>query len=209
MAAPAVAPAAAPAAAPVGGGDQYLSSVSDESLEVISHFGTEAPALLNRYACTVEDALLQQAQQSTEALQQLQQLGQNLQQMELVLNATLEDNQAYNLLVTEPELLADYVNDFFGPNGVSPVELPEDRLAADVAAAGYAPQQSQQQQPAYQRPQMEMPSPGVQAGGGAGDFWSTFEQITRTQPDQAWRLLSQAPADALRAKALVSEAPPM
>jgi hypothetical protein len=201
MAAPAVAP---PVAAPESGSDQYLASLSNESLEVLGHFGSEAPALLNRYACTVEDALLQQAQQSTEALQQLGQLGENLQQMELVLNAALEDNQAYNLLTTDADLLADYVNDFFGPNGVSPVELAEDRLAADVAAAGYAPQQ----QPAYQRPQMEMPSPGAQAGG-QGDFWSAFNEISRQQPDQLWRLLAQAPADALRAKALVSEAPPV
>jgi hypothetical protein len=201
MAAPASAPASAPAES-----DGYLSSLSNESLEVLGHFGTEAPALLNRYACTVEDALLQQAQQSTDALQQLQQLAQNLQQMELVLNATLEDNRAYNLLTTEPDLLADYVNDFFGPGGVSPVELPEDRLAAEVAAAGYAPQS---QQLGYQRPQMEIPSPGVQGAAGGGDFWSTFEQVSRSQPDQLWRLLSQAPVDALRAKALVSEAPPL
>ena len=38
--------------------DEYLASVSDESLEVLQHFGAEAPALLNRYSCVVEDALL-------------------------------------------------------------------------------------------------------------------------------------------------------
>lgn len=177
---------------------------------MLGHFGAEAPALLNRYACTVEDALLQQAQQSTEALQQLQQLGQNLQQMELVLNATLEDNQAYNLLTTDADLLADYCNEFFGPNGPSPVILPQDRLAADVAAAGYGPGAQQQpqptQQPAYQRPQMEMPAPGAQAGV-ANDFWSTFNEVSRTQPDQLWRLLAQAPPEALRARVLVSDAP--
>lgn len=180
--------------------------MSDESLEVLNHFGTEAPALLNRYACTVEDALLQQAQQSTEALQQLQQLTQNLQQMELVLNATVEDNKAYNLLTTEPELLADYVNEFFGPDGPAPVELPQDRLAADVAAAGYAPA-AQPQPQAYQRPQMDMPAPGGQAGS-AGDFWATFQEVSRNQPDQAWRLLAQAPADALRARVLISDQAP-
>lgn len=171
---------------------------------MLNHFGTEAPALLNRYACTVEDALLQQAQQSTEALQQLQQLSQNLQQMELVLNATLEDNKAYNLLTTEPELLADYVNEFFGPDGPVPIELPQDRLAADVAAAGYAPAAQPQ---AYQRPQIDMPAPGGQAGS-AGDFWATFQEVSRNQPDQAWRLLAQAPADALRARVLISEQAP-
>ena len=38
--------------------DEYLANVSAESLEVLNHFGAEAPALLNRYACTVEDALI-------------------------------------------------------------------------------------------------------------------------------------------------------
>jgi hypothetical protein len=56
---------------------------------------------------------------------------------------------------------------------------------------------------------MEIPSPGAQGSAGGADFWSTFEQVSRNQPDQLWRLLSQAPADALRAKALVSDAPPM
>ena len=40
--------------------DAYLSQISDESLDVLSHFGAEAPALLNKYCCTVEDALIEQ-----------------------------------------------------------------------------------------------------------------------------------------------------
>ena len=47
--------------------DEYLQNVSSESLEVLQHFGAEAPALLNRYACVVEDALLAQARQATGA----------------------------------------------------------------------------------------------------------------------------------------------
>ena len=54
--------------------DEYLANVSDESLEVLQHFGAEAPALLNRYSCVVEDALLAQAQQTAEVMQQLEQL---------------------------------------------------------------------------------------------------------------------------------------
>ena len=37
--------------------DAYLSQISDASLEVLEHFGAEAPVLLNQYACAVEDAL--------------------------------------------------------------------------------------------------------------------------------------------------------
>ena len=40
--------------------DAYLSQISDESLEVLEHFGAEAPVLLNQYACAVEDALIEQ-----------------------------------------------------------------------------------------------------------------------------------------------------
>ena len=40
--------------------DAYLSQISDLSLEVLEHFGAEAPALLNQYACAVEDALIEQ-----------------------------------------------------------------------------------------------------------------------------------------------------
>ena len=47
-------------AAPVS--DSYLSQISDESLEVLEHFGAEAPNLLNTYACAVEDALIEQVQ---------------------------------------------------------------------------------------------------------------------------------------------------
>ena len=42
--------------------DGYLSRISDASLEVLEHFGAEAPALLNKYACAVEDALIEQVQ---------------------------------------------------------------------------------------------------------------------------------------------------
>ena len=188
------------------GRDEYLGSVSDESIQVLQHFGPEAPALLNRYACTVEDALLSQAQQSTQALQQLEQLSQGFQQLETALGAALEDNQAYNLMTTDPDLLADYVNDFFGPEGPYPQELQEDRLAADVAAFGGNRMAGLGQQYAsagYQRPQMEMPAPGGQPIG-PGDVFTQLDQVA---PQDRWKLLATAPAEALRAKALISDQP--
>lgn len=163
---------------------------------MLQHFGAEAPALLNRYACTVEDALLAQAQQGAQALEQLQEAHANLRKLEVALGATLEDNQAYNLLTTDPDLLADYVNEFFGPNGPVPTETAQDRLEADVNAGGYA----------YQRPQMEMPSPGPQSSGSQ-DFWGAFDQVAQRQPDRLWQLLDRAPAEALRSRVLISDAP--
>lgn len=148
----------------------------------------------------MEDALLAQAQQSTQALEQLQQLSGSISQLELALNATLEDNQAYNLMTTDPQLLAEYTNEFFGPNGPYPVVTAQDRLAADVVAAEGGMQ-------AYQRPQLQIPAPSPQGGGGINGFWDAFEEVQRRQPDQAWRVLSQATPDVLRQKLLISDAP--
>lgn len=181
--------------------DGYLESVSNESLEVLQHFGAEAPALLNRYACVVEDALLAQARQTAETLQQLQTVGEQLQNSHTVIRAAAEDNAAYHLLLTDPDLLANYVGEFFGPNGPYPTQTAQDRLAAEVAAS----EQFFSPQPSYQRPALDMPAPGVQAGSGDDEFWSVFSQISDKRPDMAWQVLSQATPEALRSKLLVSE----
>ena len=66
--------------------DSYLSQISDQSLEVLEHFGAEAPALLNNYACAVEDALIEQVQRG--------------QHMDVILNAAGEERAAMNLMLT-------------------------------------------------------------------------------------------------------------
>jgi hypothetical protein len=182
--------------------DEYLQSVSNESLEVLQHFGAEAPALLNRYACVVEDALLAQAQQTAQALSQMQTLQEQLQNSHTVIGAAAEDNAAYHTLLTNPDMLSSYVNEFFGPQGPYPTELPQDRLAAEVAAneRQFAPAA-----PSYQRPQLDMPAPDVQAGNGGDDFWASFSALSERNPAAAWQMLSQASPDALRSKVLVSE----
>lgn len=180
--------------------DEYLQSVSSESLEVLQHFGAEAPALLNRYACVVEDALLAQAQQTAETMAQLQQLAGQLEEAHRVVQAAGEDNAAYHTMMTDPDLLSAYVNDFFGPEGPYPVETPADRLAADVAVneRRFAPAQ-------YQRPQMDIPAPSGQAATGGEDFWGLFSQLSDRNPAAAWQVLSQASPEDLRSKVLVSE----
>ena len=182
--------------------DEYLASVSNESLEVLEHFGAEAPALLNRYSCVVEDALLAQAQQTAETMQKLEELGVSLDSAKAVIEAAAEDNAAYHVMLTNPDMLAAYVNDFFGPEGPYPQETPEDRLAAEVAAST---QRFQAPAPAYQRPEIDMPQPGVQAPQGGDDFWSTFSAMSDRNPSAAWQMLAQAGPDALRSKILVSE----
>lgn len=181
--------------------DEYLQNVSSESLEVLQHFGAEAPALLNRYACVVEDALLAQAKQTAELMQQVQVLERGFSDARTVVAAAAEDNAAYQTLLTNPELLSSYVNELLGPNGPYPTETAQDRLAAEVAAneRAFVPPQT------FQRPQLEMPAPSVQASNGGEDFWSVFSQISDRNPAAAWQILSQASPDALRSKVLVSE----
>ena len=212
-----------PSVANQTGSDEYLANVSQESLEVLNHFGAEAPALLNRYSCVVEDALLKQTQTAADALKQVETLTQNIAGAKKVVDAAAEDNAAYHTMLTNPDMLSSYVNEFFGPQGPHPVELAQDRLAAEVAAnearfgqtqaapvpqAAPAPQAPAPQAPTpeFRRPQLDMPQPGVQAPTGGDDFWSNFSAMSDKNPQAAWQILSQATPDALRSKVLVSEA---
>ena len=176
--------------------DAYLSGISDQSLEVLEHFGAEAPALLNTYACAVEDALIEQVQRGNS--------------MNHLLEAAGEERGAMNIMLTNPDVLADYVNDFFGPNGPYPTETPEESYQREQYEAraqfeqeiiaqeqGRVPQQ-------FQRPQMDMPTPGRQVNQ-ANDFWGNFSEMMDAAPENAWKYLAQAPQGALQAKALVQD----
>ena len=166
-------------------------------MEVLEHFGAEAPQLLNTYACAVEDALIEQVQRG--------------QSMSLMLEAAGEERAAMNLMLTDPDVLADYVNDFFGPEGPYPTETPEEtyqREQYEARAQFEAEIQAQEQQNGvprnFQRPEMEMPTPGRQVNQ-ANDFWGGFGQMMDNSPENAWKYLAQAPAGALQAKMLVQE----
>ena len=177
--------------------DTYLSNISDTSLEVLEHFGAEAPALLNSYACAVEDALIEQVG-----------LAQN---QHLLLGAAAEERQAMNLMLTNPDVLADYVNDFFGPEGPYPVETD-----AEVAQRQQAEYYARLQEDMYnreidyavpqnfRRPEMDMPTPGRRENA-ATSFWGNFNDIMDNNPEDAWRYLSQAPGQAFQSKMLVQE----
>ena len=176
--------------------DGYLSQISDQSLEVLEHFGAEAPQLLNTYACAVEDALIEQVQRG--------------QSQSLMLEAAAEERGAMNLMLTNPDVLADYVNDFFGPNGPYPTETAAEtaeRQQWEARAQFEAEIEAQEmgQVPAsFQRPQMDMPTPGRQANA-ANDFWGGFSQMMDQNPEAAWQYLAQAPQGALAAKMLVQD----
>ena len=77
------------------------------SLEVINHFGADAPAVLNNYAVQVEDALINTNNQLQEAL---------------IIKGNVQEHKAYETILTDPDVLADYTCEFYGPNGPYPVE---------------------------------------------------------------------------------------
>ena len=183
--------------------DQQLlaNGVSPESLEVINHFGADAPAVLNDYACRVEDSLVTTNQQLNEAVSLLQEIN--------------EEHKAYEQILTDPDVLADYTCEFFGPEGPYPVE--EEPVGQVVGNQGITAQQQaaalQQQQAAaaqadqrFARPQMPVP-PQPQAPENNGDFWNNFGALTDKDPANAWRYLNQAQQtpDIFRNKMLVME----
>ena len=182
--------------------DGYLSQISDASLEVLEHFGAEAPALLNQYACAVEDALIEQVQNGQ----------QQTAHFNLLMDAAGEERAAMNLMLTNPDVLADYVNDFFGPEGPYPTPTAEEEAAimqqnAEAQFAAEIEQQERQTQvPAnFQRPQMDMPTPGQRPAGESQQFWGNFSQMMDSNPEDAWKYLSQAPAQAIASKMLVQD----
>lgn len=176
--------------------DAYLSQISDASLEVLEHFGAEAPVLLNQYACAVEDALIEQVQA--------------VQSHSLMLEAAGEERAAMNLMLTDPDVLADYVNDFYGPEGPYPTPTPQEEYemqqyaARDQFEAEIRAQEQNNVPQNFQRPEMTMPTPGRQVNQ-ANDFWGGFGQIMDNNPENAWKYLAQAPQGALQAKMLVQE----
>jgi len=183
--------------------DQQLlaNGVSPESLEVINHFGADAPAVLNNYAVQIEDALVKTNSQLQEAVGLLKEIQ--------------AEHQSYETILTDPDVLADYTCEFFGENGPYPVEEPAGQV---VGNPGITPQQQaaalQQQQAAaaqqqgqqFARPQMPVP-PQPQAQENTGDFWNNFGTLTDKDPANAWRYLNQAQQtpDIFRNKMLVME----
>jgi hypothetical protein len=128
--APSAQPTPSPSAYQEPASDSYLASVSDASRDVLQYFGPEAPALLNHYATVVEDALLRQTQQTLELTNMAQGLQHNLRNAHTLITAAAEDNAAYHTILSNPELLGSYVQEFFGPGGVAPLE-PEGQASAD------------------------------------------------------------------------------
>ena len=132
--------------------------------------------------------------------------------MNLMLDAAGEERAAMNIMLTHPDILADYVNDFFGPQGPYPTLTQEEEAFVNQEAAReqFAQEiqaQEQRQVPAnFQRPTMDMPTPAQRQGNGASSFWGDFSQLMDTNPENAWQYLAQAPNGALQGKMLIQDA---
>ena len=182
------------------------SGVSNQSLQVIDHFGADAPAILNDYACKIEDSLIKTDTQ--------------LKQGVGLLKALNKEHKAYTKILTDPNVLADYTTKFFGPNGPHPVS----RQAPAAPARRAVGQQLQRQAPARpqaarpqaaaarpqaaapQRPSMPVP-PQPQAAASPSDFWNNFGTAADRDPQNAWKYLSAAQQnpEVFRQKLLVME----
>ena len=173
--------------------DQQLlaNGVSETSLEVINHFGADAPAVLNNYACQIEDSLITTNQQLQEAVGLLQEMSQ--------------EHKAYEQILTDPDVLADYTCEFFGPEGPYPVEE-ENAAPAAPTFAGQQIQNPQIQAQAPVRPEMPVP-PQPQTPADPGDFWKDFGGAADRDPQNAWRYLNAAQQnpEVFRQKLLVME----
>lgn len=104
-----------------------------------------------------------------------------------------QELSTYRLMLTNPDILAKYVVDFFGPEGPYP------SVSQQEAQGGFSQYQQQ-----FQRPSISMPQPGGNQGQmDPSSFWSQFSQIADTAPEQAWQILSQAGPEVFRSKTLV------
>jgi hypothetical protein len=167
------------------------NGASEQSLAVIDHFGPDAANILNDYSCRLEDSLIATSQQLQEAVGLLQELS--------------NEHRAYETILTDPDVLADYTCQFFGENG--PYPIPDEEIGLAPAPAGMrtgVTQMPQAPAPQYQRPEMPVP-PQPQAQNQPVDFWNNFGALADRDPANAWRYLNMASPEAFRQKLLVME----
>ena len=199
---------------------QQAPKISEASLQVVDHFGPDAPAILNDYSCKLEDSLSKTTGQLQKGVDLLKQLN--------------TEHKAYKQILTNPNILANYTTKFFGPQGPYPVAKAQAAQAARTAPGGTvgqrpatqapgrpaptaqqvaaarqqqaAAQATAGQRPAPQRPQMPAP-PSPQAKGTPTDFWNSFGSASDRDPQNAWKYLNAAQQnpEIFRQKLLVME----
>lgn len=135
----------------------------------------EAPAVLNQYAVTLEDALISQ----NETLEQIQ-----------LRSAAMEQ------ILTDPDQLADYTDRFF--TEVYPVDLNE---ATNLPTG----QNVNPYQQTYDMPAVPASAGAGAPNSNPETQWNQFGAVMNRNPEQAWRYLSNMSPDAFRQKLLVMD----
>lgn len=187
---------------------------------MLEHFGPEAPIKLNQYAIQIEDAMLQSLQHQEAQAQELARQAAYIADVQDVLDAAADERAALRRVLTEPEILSDYVEQFFGPNGPYPTQTPGEQARASMQEGLVQPTgpllphprqddvsmgRVAQAQP-FQRPQVPpMPAPAANPQGNPSSFWSSFSRTMDVRPQMAYQLLDQASPDVLRSKVLFVE----
>ena len=130
--------------------------------------------------------------------------------MGLMLEAAGEERTAMNIMLTDPDVLADYVNEFYGPNGPYPTPTQEElqQMQQMEAQQQFADEISYQEQANvpqnFQRPAQDFPTPNRSANP-ANNFWNGFSSMMDNNPEDAWKYLAQAPGAAFQQKMLVQD----
>ena len=156
-------------------GSTEVPQLSPETAAVVNHFGLEAPGILNQYATTLEDALIQQ---------------------QAVLESVAARASAMEQILTDGEQLADYTNRYF--TEVEPIDL-------DEAVASFTPEYQYESEYTPRYDQVPAIPANASAGIRSVDpqtQWQGFGSVMNQSPDQAWRYLSQMSPDAIRSKLL-------
>jgi len=90
--------------------------VSPATREVVNHFGIDAPGILNQYACSLEDLLVDQAQK---------------------MDVLAARHDAMQTILTDPDHLANYTDRYF--TEVVPVDIDGDTQGYQQQAQAYQP----------------------------------------------------------------------
>jgi len=173
---------------------QSLGDVADllqwspETRHVVSAYGVEAPAILNNYALQLEGMLDSAVAWGTQAKDLIQGYA------EFSVNERAE-NQAYNEILTNPDVLSDYTLKFFGPEGPYPVYENE----TELETPGYRTEAVNPMMAQFPAP------PSAAAPQQPENFWGTFKQQMDVDPANAWRLLNQAQPQMVSNKLFVME----
>jgi HPt (histidine-containing phosphotransfer) domain-containing protein len=160
-----------------------VPQISAETAAVVNHFGLEAPGILNQYATTLEDALVQQ---------------------QAVLEDVTQRAAAMGYILTDGEQLADYTDRYF--TEVEPLDDNEPTDQQSMERALYE-RMFGQQAPSAAAGYGQLPAVPANASVGSQSVdpqsqWQQFDRVMTEDPQNAWRYLNAMSPEAFRSKLL-------